>query len=96
MYHVGFQVDLVEQPNAILRNMRDGSYQVNYMVQNNPQPPLKPAAKPVVEPPPPTSIGISKEMLELLSQSAQQAVITGGEEIGKHEWLKLVLSHTDG
>lgn len=96
VYHVGFQVDLVEQPNAILRNMRDGSYQVNYMVQNNPQPPLKPAAKPVIEPPPPTSIGISKEMLDLLSHPAQQAVLAGGEEVGKHEWLKLVLSHTDG
>ncbi|THH17372.1 hypothetical protein EW146_g3427 [Bondarzewia mesenterica] len=30
IYHVGFQVDLTEQPNAILRKLRDGSYMVNY------------------------------------------------------------------
>nr|BAO20282.1 white collar protein 1 [Grifola frondosa] len=30
VYHVGFQVDLTEQPNAILRKLRDGSYIVNY------------------------------------------------------------------
>jgi len=29
-YFVGFQVDLVEQPNAILEKMKDGSYFVNY------------------------------------------------------------------
>ncbi|RKP40006.1 PAS domain-containing protein [Dimargaris cristalligena] len=29
-YFVGFQVDLVEQPNAILEKMKDGSYIVNY------------------------------------------------------------------
>ena len=30
VYHVGFQVDLTEQPNAILQSMWDGSYIVNY------------------------------------------------------------------
>ncbi|TFK46738.1 hypothetical protein OE88DRAFT_1666927 [Heliocybe sulcata] len=30
VYHVGFQVDLTEQPNAILQKVRDGSYVVNY------------------------------------------------------------------
>ncbi|KAL1742567.1 blue light receptor, partial [Schizophyllum fasciatum] len=30
VYHVGFQVDLTEQPNAILERLRDGSYIVNY------------------------------------------------------------------
>ncbi|GAA5831680.1 hypothetical protein JCM11251_000792 [Rhodosporidiobolus azoricus] len=29
-YFVGFQVDLVDQPNAIMNRMRDGSYTVNY------------------------------------------------------------------
>lgn len=29
-FHVGFQVDLVHQPHAILQTMRDGSYLVNY------------------------------------------------------------------
>lgn len=30
VYQVGFQVDLTEQPNAILQKLRDGSYIVNY------------------------------------------------------------------
>lgn len=33
-YFVGFQVDLVEQPGAILEKMRDGSYMVNYSSTN--------------------------------------------------------------
>ncbi|KAJ4470150.1 photoreceptor A [Lentinula aciculospora] len=30
IYHVGFQVDLTEQPNAILDKLKDGSYIANY------------------------------------------------------------------
>ncbi|KZT00746.1 uncharacterized protein LAESUDRAFT_665406 [Laetiporus sulphureus 93-53] len=30
VYHVGFQVDLTEQPSAILQKLRDGSYLVDY------------------------------------------------------------------
>ncbi|EIM88698.1 uncharacterized protein STEHIDRAFT_166722 [Stereum hirsutum FP-91666 SS1] len=30
VYHVGFQVDLTEQPSAILEKLKDGSYMVNY------------------------------------------------------------------
>ncbi|KAL8277730.1 hypothetical protein RQP46_009852 [Phenoliferia psychrophenolica] len=37
-YYVGFQVDLVDQPNAILARMKDGSYTVNYSLLNNPPP----------------------------------------------------------
>jgi PAS domain S-box-containing protein len=36
VYHVGFQVDLTEQPNAILQRLRDGSYIVNYSMGNGP------------------------------------------------------------
>ncbi|KAM0747380.1 hypothetical protein T439DRAFT_329111 [Meredithblackwellia eburnea MCA 4105] len=35
-YYVGFQVDLVDQPNAILNRMKDGSYTVNYSLLTNP------------------------------------------------------------
>ncbi|ORZ34267.1 PAS domain-domain-containing protein [Catenaria anguillulae PL171] len=35
-YFVGFQVDLVEQPNAIMQRMRDGTYVVNYQVAEAP------------------------------------------------------------
>ncbi|KAH9975390.1 hypothetical protein BGW80DRAFT_1296860 [Lactifluus volemus] len=30
VFHVGFQVDLTEQPNAIQQKLRDGNYMVNY------------------------------------------------------------------
>ncbi|CAG8464660.1 8443_t:CDS:2 [Paraglomus occultum] len=33
-FFVGFQVDLVEQPNAILEKMKDGTYVVNYQLMN--------------------------------------------------------------
>ena len=35
-YYVGFQVDLVDQPNAILDRMKDGTYVVNYSLLNAP------------------------------------------------------------
>ncbi|KAJ3481997.1 hypothetical protein NLI96_g7279 [Meripilus lineatus] len=34
-FHVGFQVDLTEQPNAILQKLRDGTYAVNYSTTAN-------------------------------------------------------------
>lgn len=98
VYHVGFQVDLVEQPNAILRNMRDGSYQVNYTVVNNPQPSLKTApSKALIEPPSVKTIGLKQEQLDLIGPvRANAAAAIGGEEAGKSEWLKYVLEETDG
>lgn len=98
VYHVGFQVDLVEQPNAILRNMRDGSYQVNYTVVNNPQPSLKTASsKALIEPPSVKTIGLKQELLDLIGPvRANAAAAIGGEEAGKTEWLKYVLEETDG
>lgn len=38
-YYVGFQVDLVEQPAAIMDKMRDGSYIVNYSLSARTIPP---------------------------------------------------------
>ena len=44
-FHVGFQVDLTEQPNAILQKLRDGSYMVNYKsghtLPNTPNPSIR-------------------------------------------------------
>ncbi|OCF41890.1 hypothetical protein I317_04300 [Kwoniella heveanensis CBS 569] len=88
VYHVGFQVDLVEQPNAILRNMRDGSYQVNYTVSNPPEKPLRP---------PPREIGItglSGEVMEIMGTRVN-TLGASGEEAGRMEWLKMVLDNTD-
>ena len=44
VYHVGFQVDLTEQPNAILQKLRDGSYIVDYGL-TTPLPPNNPAPR---------------------------------------------------
>lgn len=90
VYHVGFQVDLVEQPNAILRNMRDGSYQVNYTVTNPPQPPMRPAAGRDL------THGLNADILEVMGNRINQPGFGSGEEGGKTDWLKMVLEHADG
>ena len=45
VFHVGFQVDLTEQPNAILQKLRDGSFMVNYKsgftLPNTPNPSIR-------------------------------------------------------
>jgi len=90
VYHVGFQVDLVEQPNAILRNMRDGSYQVNYTVTNPPQPPMRPAAGRDL------THGLNADVLEVMGNRINQPGFGSGEDGGKTDWLKIVLEHADG
>ena len=62
VYHVGFQVDLTEQPNAILRRLWDGSYIVNYGAG-------APAVPSLPAPPPPRERKaiISKKLQALLS-----------------------------
>ena len=90
VYHVGFQVDLVEQPNAILRNMRDGSYQVNYTVANPPQPPLRPAGRDG------GTAGLGQEQLDILGARVNQPGFGQGEDGPKMEWLKMVLENADG
>lgn len=90
VYHVGFQVDLVEQPNAILRNMQAGSYQVNYCQPNPPQPPLPKAGREI------GSIGLSKEVLDVMGARVNVSGFGQGEDGGKIEWLKMVLENADG
>lgn len=90
VYHVGFQVDLVEQPNAILRNMRDGSYQVNYTVLNPPQPPLRPPGRDI------GTSGLSEEVLEIMGPRVNAAGFGQGEEGGRMEWLKMASENADG
>ncbi|KAK8864541.1 hypothetical protein IAR55_001791 [Kwoniella newhampshirensis] len=89
VYHVGFQVDLVEQPNAILRNMRDGSYQVNYTVSNPIEKPLKPPGKEM------GVTGLSAEVMEIMGNKVNTIAGGQGEDVGKMEWLKMVLENTD-
>ncbi|WWD17143.1 hypothetical protein CI109_101580 [Kwoniella shandongensis] len=89
VYHVGFQVDLVEQPNAILRNMRDGSYQVNYTVSNPIEKPLKPPGKEM------GVTGLSTEIVDIMGSRVKTIAGGQGEDVGKMEWLKMVLENTD-
>ena len=90
VYHVGFQVDLVEQPNAILHNMRDGSYQVNYTVTNPPQPPMRTPGREA------GTSGLGQEVLEVMGSRVNQPGFGQGEDGGKMEWLKVVLENADG
>lgn len=68
VYQVGFQVDLTQQPNAILQKLQDGSYIVNY--DNS-----KPIAPPPIislhdrKPNPLSSQAVSKDLRSLLADS---------------------------
>ncbi|KAF4586608.1 blue light receptor [Pleurotus pulmonarius] len=63
-YHVGFQVDLNEQPNAILDKLRDGSYMVNYAAGGAPQLPYPTRERKGHTPPQPV---MSKSLKALLA-----------------------------
>ena len=63
VYHVGFQVDLTEQPNAILQKLRDGSYMVNY--SNNVAYPA-PSSSKDWKANPASMVGVSKQLRSLL------------------------------
>ncbi|KAL7413699.1 PAS domain-containing protein [Mrakia frigida] len=94
VFHVGFQVDLVESPNAILRNIRDGTYQVNYASLNNPQLPLAPAgqieyAAAVGNK---AKTGLTSELLDVLGSKATDIV---GEEALQTEWYKTIFDQSD-
>lgn len=92
------QVDLVESPNAILRNLRDGTYQVNYAVLNHPQLPLAPAGQ--LEYQPRRVYGLSPELLDVVKarrpQALKEAQENGGEDAALIEWYKTMFDHSDG
>ncbi|OAX36350.1 hypothetical protein K503DRAFT_695282 [Rhizopogon vinicolor AM-OR11-026] len=69
VYHVGFQVDLTEQPNAILQKLRDGSYIVNYSITANGSvpTPLGPPARGRL--PLPSNSVLSKDLRSLMTDA---------------------------
>ncbi|CAG8598433.1 13265_t:CDS:10 [Ambispora leptoticha] len=96
-YFVGFQVDLVEQPNAILEKMKDGTYVVNYQLMNLPTyiPPNPSYAGPVV---------VDDYLREISSgampfpASPEVFDLIGGNgdtEMSKRLWNKMLLEHSD-
>ncbi|EPQ51996.1 hypothetical protein GLOTRDRAFT_47843, partial [Gloeophyllum trabeum ATCC 11539] len=66
-YQVGFQVDLTDQPNAILQKVRDGTYVVNYSSNAIIPPPAGASARRISG----TAMhAVSKEFRSLLSSQA--------------------------
>lgn len=65
-YHVGFQVDLTRQPNAILQRLKDGSYIVNYSSSS----PLSPSVGRRGVNAPATQAPMSQDLRTLLSSKA--------------------------
>ncbi|KAI8969742.1 PAS domain-containing protein [Pilobolus umbonatus] len=97
-FFVGLQVDLVEQPNAILEKMKDGTYIVNYQQMNIP--PYIPGSSFSSEPvddyfrelpttAPASSTLASPEVLELVSCSGDN------EQQLQQEWNKLLLDQSE-
>jgi hypothetical protein len=90
------QVDLVESPNAILRNIKSGTYQVNYAVLNNPQLPMAPAGQLSQHLGRLGNSSLNTDILEVLGSKANVAEFAGGEESLTVEWFKTIFEHSDG
>ncbi|ORY92570.1 hypothetical protein BCR35DRAFT_260139 [Leucosporidium creatinivorum] len=98
-YFVGFQVDLVEQPSAIMEKMRDGSYIVNYSLSVNSIPAsLEP---PQVEPfgdlhpishSGPMDVDSSGEILRTIGETGVAGLADDGS---KKQFNRLLLEHCD-
>ncbi|KAI8638343.1 putative white-collar-1a protein [Parasitella parasitica] len=97
-FFVGLQVDLVEQPNAILEKMKDGTYMVNYQQMNIP--PYVPGSSYSSEPvddyfrelpttAPASSTLASPEILELVNCAGDN------EQQLQQEWNKLLLDQSE-
>ncbi|KAG0706876.1 hypothetical protein DFH29DRAFT_797520 [Suillus ampliporus] len=67
VYHVGFQVDLTEQPNAILQKLCDGSYIVNYTAGASVPSPIGPPAR--GRPALPSNSVLSKDLRSLITDA---------------------------
>ncbi|KAI9476012.1 MAG: putative white-collar-1a protein [Benjaminiella poitrasii] len=97
-FFVGLQVDLVEQPNAILEKMKNGTYMVNYQQMNIP--PYIPGGSYNSEPvddyfrelpstAPATTTLASPDILELVKCSGEN------EQQLQQEWNKLLLDQSE-
>ncbi|CAE6433111.1 hypothetical protein ACGC1H_001554 [Rhizoctonia solani] len=86
-YHVGFQVDLVDQPHAILQTMRDGSYIVNYSLQSHPQPALSPGRD---------RLGaLNPELRQIIANTMSTGGFSGGEEHERQDLNMMLLENSD-
>ncbi|CAE6458045.1 unnamed protein product [Rhizoctonia solani] len=86
-YHVGFQVDLVDQPHAILQTMRDGSYIVNYSLQSHPQTTLSPGRD---------RLGtLNTELRQIIANTMSTGGFSGGEEHERQDLNMMLLENSD-
>ncbi|CAE6510944.1 unnamed protein product [Rhizoctonia solani] len=86
-YHVGFQVDLVDQPHAILQTMRDGSYIVNYSLQSHPQPALSHGRD---------RLGaLNPELRQIIANTMSTGGFSGGEEHERQDLNMMLLENSD-
>nr|POE89098.1 white collar 1 protein [Quercus suber] len=88
-FFVGFQVDLVEQPNAVTDKNADGSYSINYQRGMAMPPYVMPASESVSK----TELGqtVSREDVSTLLST----VGNGESEYAKRIWDKVLLENTD-
>jgi len=105
---VGFQVDLVQAPNAILASMQDGTYQVSYQVLQNVSRPLPPAGRALG---PPKRVRrrreLTAEMRDVVESSGRESAAAILRKLDRGtlektdkavmgEWYKTLAEHTDG
>ena len=86
-YHVGFQVDLVDQPHAILQTMRDGSYIVNYSLQSHPQPALSPGRDRVGS--------LNPELRRIIASTMSTGGFGVGEDQERQDLNMMLLENSD-
>ncbi|KWU42761.1 hypothetical protein RHOSPDRAFT_20641 [Rhodotorula sp. JG-1b] len=85
-YFVGFQVDLVDQPNAILDRMRDGTYVVNYSLVGNAY------NSAIIRNPTMPSISSATDSNKTVSMQAMDAL---DNEIDRRAFHKFLLAQAD-
>jgi hypothetical protein len=96
-YHVGFQVDLVHQPNAILQTMRDGTYLVNYSTANPPSLGLHPPGYPPHrdrDRMPNSLTSTQRHLLNKVTEGEESNV--NSEEPTSQNFNRMILNHIDG
>lgn len=89
-FFVGFQVDLVEQPNAVTNRNPDGSYAINYQ---------RGMTMPRYIPNAPESQVLKAELGQTIPRDDVSAILstigTGESEYAKRMWDKVILENTD-
>lgn len=88
-FFVGFQVDLVEQPNSVSGKNPDGTYEINY----------NRSALPAYQLPAPDSNAGLQDMGQTIPREEVSQVLTtignGESELSKRIWDKVLLENTD-